>query len=72
MNRKPGIRRSTIPVCYNKLWKTDFIKAARITTNAMVKLWKNEDVRVGLVKICRALHCTLDDIVEILLGDQTE
>lgn len=65
-----------MPVCYNKLWKllidkgmskTDLIKASKITTNAMAKLGKNEDVRVEvLVKICRALNCTLDDIVDIL------
>ena len=65
-----------MPVSYNKLWKilidegmskTDLIKASKITTNAMAKLGKNEDVRVEvLVKICRALNCTLDDIVYIL------
>lgn len=42
-------------------------QSAKITTNAMARLGKNEDVRVEvLVKICRTLHCTLDDIVEIL------
>lgn len=66
----------TMPVCYNNLWKilidrgiskTDLIKASKITTNVMAKLGKNEDVRVEvLVKICKTLHCTLDDIVEIL------
>lgn len=65
-----------MPVCYNNLWKilidrgmskTDLIKVSKITTNAMAKLGKNEDVRVEvLVKICKTLHCTLDDIVEIL------
>lgn len=68
-----------MPVCYNKLWKiiidkgmskTDLIKASKITTNAMAKLGKNEDVRVDvLVKICRTLNCTLDDIVDILPDD---
>lgn len=68
-----------MPVCYNKLWKiiidkgmskTDLIKASKITTNAMAKLGKNEDVRVNvLVKICRTLNCTLDDIVDILPDD---
>ena len=53
--------------------KTDLIKSARITTNAMVKLGENEDVRVEvLVKICRTLHCILNDIVEILLDEQAE
>lgn len=63
-------------VCYNKLWhilidrnmsKTQLIKKAGITTNAMAHLGKNEDVRVEvLVKICAALECTMDDIIEII------
>lgn len=63
-------------VSYDKLWvilnerkmmKTDLIRAAKISTNAMAKLGKNEDVRVGvLVKICEALDCKLDDIVDIV------
>lgn len=63
-------------VNYNKLWvilnergmmKTELVKAARISTNAMAKLGKNEDVRVQvLAKICVALDCKLDDIVEII------
>lgn len=49
-------------VCYNKLWKllidrglnkTQLCKEANITTNAMARLGRNEDVRVDvLVKIC--------------------
>ena len=47
--------------------KTDLIKVAKICTNAMAKLGKNEDVRIGvLVKICETLECKLDDIVEII------
>lgn len=63
-------------VCYNKLWKllidknmskTQLIKAAQISTNAMAKLGKNEDVRVGvLIKICATLECKMDDILEII------
>ena len=63
-------------VCYNKLWeilidremsKTRLIKSAKISTNAMAKLGKNEDVRVdALVKICGVLHCSMDDIMDIL------
>lgn len=63
-------------VCYNKLWKllidrnmskTQLIKAAKISTNAMAKLGRNEDVRVEvLVKICSTLNCTMDDIMEII------
>lgn len=63
-------------VCYNKLWKilidrgmskTQLIKATKISTNAMAKLGKNEDVRVEvLVKICGVLNCSIDDIMEII------
>ena len=62
-------------VKYDKLWvilnerwmmKTELIRAAKISTNAMAKLGKNEDVRVEvLAKICVTLGCKLDDIVEI-------
>ena len=49
--------------------KTDLIKASKLTTNAMAKLGENEDVRVEvLVKICRTLNCTLDDIVDIFFA----
>lgn len=48
------------------MMKTELIKEAKISTNAMAKLGKNEDVRVGvLAKICVTLGCKLDDIVEI-------
>ena len=63
-------------VCYNKLWKllidrglnkTQLCKEANITTNAMARLGRNEDVRVDvLVKICAVLNCTVDDILEII------
>lgn len=63
-------------VCYNKLWKllidrgmtkTDLIKAAGITTNAMAKMGKNEDVRVEvLVRICETLGCSVDEIIELI------
>lgn len=65
-----------MPVNYNKLWKmlidkeiskTELTHLAGITTNAMVKLGKNEDVRVNtLEKLCTTLDCKLDDIVEFV------
>jgi len=61
-------------VKYDKLWdilkernmmKTELVRAAKISTNAMAKLGRNEDVRVGiLVKICVYLGCKIDDIME--------
>lgn len=63
-------------VCYNKLWKllidrkmtkTQLCNEAKVSTNAMAKLGRNEDVRVEvLVKICAALGCTIDDIMELI------
>lgn len=63
-------------VCNNKLWKllngkgisrTDLEREAGVTTNAMVHLGKNEDVRVEvLVKICGVLDCTFYDIMKLL------
>lgn len=62
-------------VCYDKLWKllidkhmnkTELIQAAGISTNAMAHMGKNEDVRVEVItKICIALDCSFDDIMEI-------
>lgn len=63
-------------VNYDKLWgilnergmmKTELIKEAKISTNAMAKLGRNEGVRVGVLeKICLALDCKLDDILDIV------
>jgi len=63
-------------VNYDKLWeilnergmmKTELIREAKISTNAMAKLGRNEDVRVGVLeKICLTLNCKFDDIVEII------
>ena len=67
-------------ICYNKLWKllidknmskTQLIKAAKISTNAMAKLGRNEDVRVEvLIKICSTLDCKMDDILEIIPNEE--
>ncbi len=63
-------------ISYKKLWKmlidldmskTDLTKAAKISTNAMAKLGKGECVNLDvLIKICNVLHCTFDDIMEIV------
>ena len=62
---------------YNKLWKlmidkkmnkTQLREAAKISTNAMAKIAKDESVPLEtLEKICLVLNCTLDDIVELSL-----
>lgn len=66
---------------YNKLWKilidrnmmkTDLIREAKISTNSMARMGKNEDVRLEtLAKIALALDCKLDDLVEVI-PDETE
>lgn len=63
-------------VSYSPLWKlmidkginkTQLCKEAGISTNAMARLGRNEDVRVEvLVKICTALNCTISDIMELV------
>ena len=60
---------------YNKLWKlmidkninkTELCKQAKISTNAMAKMGRNESAPLEtLVKICDFLKCTLNDVVEI-------
>ena len=47
-------------------YKTEMRKAAGISTNILAKMGKDEPVAMdSLAKICVALDCTLDDIVEI-------
>ncbi|MBR2693224.1 MAG: helix-turn-helix transcriptional regulator [Thermoguttaceae bacterium] len=60
---------------YNRLWKllidrrmtkTQMRLAAGISTNVLAKMGKDEPVAIeSLAKICLALNCTFDDIVEI-------
>ena len=67
-------------VSYDKLWKkleernmlkTELIREAKITSNSMARLGKNEDVRVNvLVRLCRYFDCTIDDIMDILPEDK--
>jgi len=62
-------------VSYKKLWKllidrdmtkTQLRKDAKISTGALAKLGKNENVNTEvLVKICNTLHCDISDIMEL-------
>lgn len=61
---------------YNKLWKmmidkgynkTQLCEEGKISTNAMAKMGRNEEVRLEvLIRICKLFHCTLNDIIEIV------
>ncbi len=62
-------------VSYKKLWKllidkdmtkTQMRKESGISTGALAKLGRNENVNTEvLVKICNALHCDISDIMEL-------
>jgi len=63
-------------VSYKKLWhilldremkKKDLQSAAGLTSYAMNKLSRDEDVTTEILgKICKALDCTTDDIMEFV------
>lgn len=63
-------------VSYNKLWKLlidknmkkkDLREAAGISNSLIAKLGRNENVTVEvLAKICAALNCNIDDIMEFI------
>ena len=47
--------------------KTQLCERAKISTNAMARLGRNEDVRVEvLTRICLELGCSMDEIMEVL------
>lgn len=62
-------------ICYNKLWKLlidrkmkkkDLLEQAGISRGTLTKLNKDENVSTEtLVRICTALKCDINDIVEI-------
>lgn len=62
-------------VKYNKLWKllidknmkkTDLIKLAGISSNALANMGKGKNVSTDvLCKICNVLDCNVEDIIKI-------
>lgn len=67
-------------VSYKKLWillieknmkKTDLRIQSGISTGALAKLGKNENVNTEvLAKICKALDCKIEDIMEMVSDDK--
>lgn len=50
-----------------KMKKKDICEQAGIATSTMAKMAKDENVSLDvLVRICRALDCTMDDILDVL------
>lgn len=66
-------------VSYNPLWKTlidknmkkmELKELAGISNTTLAKLGKNENVGIDiLAKICGALNCKIEDVVEIMLPE---
>jgi len=66
----------SLKASYKKLWKLlidkeinkrTLAKMANVSGSTLTKLSKGESVNMEiLVRICAALECTLDDIVELL------
>lgn len=69
-------------VSYKKLWKLlidrdlmkkDLREQAGLTTNVIAKMGKNENVFTEvLCKICDALGCEMDDIVDFIPNSEAE
>ena len=58
-----GVQTCALPI----LKKKELGKAAGISNSLIAKLGKNENVTVEvLVKICAALDCSIDDIMELV------
>ena len=65
-------------VSYKKLWKllidrdmskTDLRMKAGISTMALAKLGKNENVSMEVLKkVCKALECNIGDIMDLVPG----
>ena len=63
-----------MPVSYGKLWKllidkkmkkTELMRSAGISSNALAHLSKDEPVSITCIeRICRTLHCTPNDVLE--------
>ena len=71
-----------MPWSYNKLWimlvnkdmnKTDLLKAAHLNSAAIAKMGKKQTVTMDtLGKICQALGCKIEDIVEYIPEPENE
>lgn len=69
-------------VSYKKLWKLlidkdlkkrDLCEKAGISSASVAKLTKGENIQTDvLVKICAALNCGIEDIMEILPNEEDE
>lgn len=66
---------------YNRLWKllidkgmkkSDLRKVANVSSSSLAKLGKGENVTTDVIlKICAALDCRVEDIMEIVFDEET-
>lgn len=55
------------------MMKVDLRDQAGITTNALAKLGKNEHVNTQVLeKVCKVLHCEIQDIMEFVPDEERE
>ena len=75
-----NVRRDTMSVCYDKLWKilidrkmnrTELKDMAGISFNVLAKMGKGEAVSLeSLHKICKSLNCDIGDVMEFANDEQ--
>lgn len=68
-------------ISYNKLWKmlidkgmkkSDLKESAGISSASIAKLGKGENITTDvLIKICEAMNCHLEDIMETIQDDES-
>ena len=66
-------------ISYKKLWKmlvdrnmnkTELRTQAKISTNAIAKMGKNEPVSMDAMdKICKVLHCNIGDVMDFVADE---
>lgn len=69
-------------ISYNKLWKmlvdrnmnkTELRTQAKISTNAIAKMGKNEPVSMDTMdKICKVLRCNIGDVMDFVADDDID
>ena len=69
-------------ISYNKLWKLlidkgmnkkDLKRVSGISTTSIAKMGKGENITTDVIlKICHALDCGTDDIMEVVTYEQSE
>ena len=69
-------------ISYNRLWKLlidrkmkkkDLVETAGVSWSTIVKMGRNEHVSTDIVvKICAALECDVDEVMEIVPKNDTQ